>query len=872
MNVRASNVAAIAVLFCAGLAHYLGTVGPFKSAAAVEPGERHAVAANEANAPSIALGLPGFQSGVSPFFKTYCVKCHGPEKSKGGITVHSLNGDLSAGQELDKWESVLEMLESGEMPPIDEPQPTKAEAQAVKHWIESGMRDYVLKASAEKREARTRRLTNVEYENTLSDLLGFEFDVIDDLPEDPTHYYHFNNTAELMRIGPEQLDRYLEIARKAMRSAIVDRQKPEVFKWRDEWSSAGSDKGLGEDEITAFSGKAIGLSDAPRHGEFRLRFSASAILPPGHDEVTLQLNMGDYQGGDHNEKASKNIATFTLDNSPDKPKAFEFRGRIENHPFSTELETKGVNKGKHVDKRTLRINVIYDDGTLNDGQHYAFTRQMTMPRAVVNWIEFEAPVIDAWPPKHHTEILFDSPLRGTDELAYVRAVLGRFMSRAYRRPVTEQEVERFAKIYNLIRPSMESFEAAMRETLAKVLIAPRFLYHTESDPATDEHYAMASRLSYFLWASMPDRELFELAAQQKLTDPVVIDRQVLRMLKDERALQFIEDFTLQWLSIEKMLTVPINTQLYPRFLYRVPIGETAGTEMPYRPSTRDYMLQETVGFVGELIRRNASVLNVVDSDFAYLNERLAIHYGVEGVKGMSMRPVPIKPEHHLGGLLTHGSVLIGNGTGTAPHPIYRAVWLREAILGDTVAPPPSEVPALSDSAGASLEQALSIAQLLTKHRTVESCNNCHFRLDPWGIPFEEYNAIGRHQPKVPKDGTRVNGFNAPQHIDLAGYQAYLNSINVVEVDATARVPHGPEVNGLRELKAHLLKDRKDEIARNVIRRLLSYGIGRHLTYRDRFAVQELFDEAKAKDFGMRDIIVSICKSNVFRDSTPTRAD
>lgn len=870
MSGQALNVATIAVLLF--LAHCLGTAWQAKSEAAEEPGKHRAVAAKEGDAPSIAPGLPGFQDGVGPFFQTYCVKCHGPEKSKGKITLHSLDGDLSKGQEFEKWEFVLEMLESGEMPPIDESQPAKAQTQAVKHWIEAGMRDYVLKASAEKREARTRRLTNVEYENTIGDLLGFEFEVIDDLTEDPKHYYHFNNTAELMRIGPEQLDRYLEIARKAMRAAIVDRQKPEVFKWRGEWTSAGSDKGLGEDEITAFSGKAIGLSGAPRHGEFRLRFSASAILPPGHDEATLQLNMGDYQGGDHNEKASKNIATFTLDNSPDEPKNFEFRGRIENHPFSTELETKGVNKGKHIDKRTLRVNVIYDDGTLNDGQHYAFTRQMTMPRAVVNWIEFEAPVTDVWPPKHHTEILFDSPLRDTDELAYVRAVLGRFMSRAYRRPVTEQEVERFAKVYSLIRPSMETFEAAMRETLAKVLIAPRFLYHTESDPATDEHYAMASRLSFFLWASMPDRELLELAAQKKLADPAVIERQVLRMLKDERALQFVEDFTLQWLSIEKTLTVPINTQLYPRFLYRVPIGETAETEMPYRPSTRDYMLQETVGFVGELIRRNASVLNVVDSDFAYLNERLAIHYGVEGVKGMNMRPVPIKPEHQLGGLLTHGSVLIGNGTGTAPHPIYRAVWLREAILGDTVAPPPSEVPALSDSAGASLEQARSIAQLLKKHRAVESCNNCHFRLDPWGIPFEEYNAIGRHQPKVPKDGMRVNGFNAQQHIDLAGYHAYLNSINVVEVNAKARVPHGPEVNGMRELKAHLLKDRKNEIARNVIRRLLSYGIGRHLTYRDRFAVQELFEEAKAKDFGMRDIIVSICKSNVFRDSTPTKAD
>lgn len=829
-------------------------------------------AATPGLATEIAAGLGGYKSHVAPFFKTYCVKCHGPEKSKGGLIIQSLVGDLSTGQELDKWESILEMLEIGEMPPIDEPQPTKAEVQAVKNWIESGIRDYVQQASIVKRAPKTRRLTNVEYENTLSDLLRFEFAVIDDLPEDPQHYYHFNNTAELMRIGPEQLDRYLEIARKAMRAAIVDREKPEVFRWRGEWSSAGSDKGLGEDEITAFSGKEIGLSGVPRHGEFRLRLSASAILPPGHDEVTLQLNMGDYQGGDHNEKASKNIATFTLNNSPDEPRDFEFRGRIENHPFSTELETKGGDKGKQVDKMTLRVNVIYDDGTLNDGGHYAFTRQMMMPRAVVRWIELEAPVTDVWPPKHHTDILFDSPQRDTDELAYVRAVLARFMSRAYRRPVTEQEVERFVKIYELVRPGVNTFEAAMRETLAMVLIAPRFLYHTESDPATDEHYAMASRLSYFLWASMPDRELFDLAAQKRLDDPSVIEQQVLRMLKDERSMRFVEEFTLQWLSIEKMLTVPINTQLYPRFLYRVPVGETAGTEMPYLPSTRDYMMQETVGFVGELIRRNASVLNVVDSDFAYLNERLAIHYDVEGVKGMNMRPVPIKPEHHLGGLLTHGSVLIGNGTGTAPHPIYRAVWLREAILGDTVPAPPAEVPALSDSAGESLEQALSIAQLLAKHRTVESCNDCHFRLDAWGIPFEDYNAIGRFQTKVTKDGTHVSGFNAQQHNDLAGYLAYLNSLNVVEVDAKARVPHGPEVDGLRSLKDHLLKERKHDIAENVIRRLLTYSIGRHLTYRDRYAVQELFDEAKAKDFGMRDIIVSICKSDVFRDSTQTKED
>ena len=824
----------------------------------------------------VPAGATGFKSRVAPFFKQNCVRCHGPDKSKGKITLHSLDGDLSAGQEMDKWESVLKMLESAEMPPIDEPQPSKAEVKAVKDWIESGMRDYVLKARAVKPEAKTRRLTNVEYENTLSDLLGFKLAVISELPEDPEHYYHFNNTADLMRIGPEQLDLYLEIARKAMRSAIVDPEKPKVITARREWQPRSTLAGNAPDEIGAFIEKFGGMpkrnivaSGPPITGEFRVRLSASALLLPGHDEVPLQLIMGMPGEGSHNEKAHRVVGTACLTNSPDEPKVYEFRGRIENIPYSTATDKKD---GSVVHRRELTAQIIFDDGTLNDGEHSPQGRKLAMLRAVINWIEFEAPVFDVWPPKHHTDILFESPLRQTDEPAYVRAVLERFMSRAYRRPATGPEVDRFAKVYRLVRPSVSTFEEAIRETLALVLISPRFLYHTESDPDTDDHYAMASRLSYFLWASMPDQDLLDLAAQKKLSDPQVIEQQTLRMLSNEKSHRFVQDFTMQWLSIKKALTVPINKDLFPRFLQLVPIGETAGTEVPYRTSVRDYMMQETIGFVQHLIQENKGALNVVDSDFAILNERLAAHYGVEGVKGMQMRPVPIRPEHHLGGLLTHGSVLIGNGTGTAPHPIYRAVWLREAILGDTVAPPPSEVPALSDSAGASLEKALSIAQLLAKHRTVESCNDCHFRLDPWGIPFEEYNAVGQFQTKVPKDGTRVSGFNSPQHGDLKGYQKYLDSINTVEVFAKARVPHGPEVNGVRELKAYLLKERKDDIVENVIRRLLSYGIGRHLTYRDRFAVEGIIKETQKKGFGLRDIIVSICKSDSFRESGSNKKD
>ena len=823
----------------------------------------------------IAPGTDGFESHVKPFFKTHCVKCHGPTKSKGKITLHALNGDLSSGQELEKWESILDMLEFGEMPPIDEPQPQQAEVQAVVKWIEFGMRAYVQQASTQHAEPSTRRLTNVEYQNTLRDLIGFELDVIEDLPKDPGKPYEFNNTAELMRIGPEQIDRYLEVARRAMASAIVDPGEPEVHTTRRAWPKNNLHRGLAWDEIGVYGNSrhtaatGLGLKSFPKTGDFRIRLQASAILPPGYDQVPLRLIMGNDIQINSSTRQVREVDVVTLRNSPDEPRLIEFTGRIENFP---PLPGRTVNGKRQPDRMSITPQNIYDDGSLNDRYSYGNLRNIDLPRAVVEWIEFESPITDVWPPAHHTAILFDSPLRESDPDAYVRAVLKRFMTRAYRRSVSDNEVELFAKVYQLVKPELKSIEAAMRETLSMVLVSPQFLYHTESDSATDTHFAMASRLSYFLWASMPDSELLDLADRKQLDDPAVIEQQVLRLLADERSADFVENFAMQWLSLQKMKTVPINRDLFPRFLYYVPAGERAGTEMPYLPTVRDYMLQETVGFVGEMIRRNASALNVVDSDFAMLNQRLAAHYGVAGVSGVDLRPVQLKPEHNLGGLLTQGSVLIGNGTGTAPHPIYRAVWLREAILGDEVPEPPAEVPALSDSAGESAEQALTIAELLAKHRTVESCNDCHFRLDPWGIPFEHYNAVGQFQPKVPKEGTRVSVYQQAQHTNMVGYEAYLASINTVEIPANSRVPHGPKVQGLRELKAYLLKERKDDIVENVVRRLLSYSIGRQLTYRDRFAVEKLVQETHSSEHGIRDMIIAICKSDLFRDVSPTKED
>jgi hypothetical protein len=482
-------------------------------------------------------------------------------------------------------------------------------------------------------------------------------------------------------------------------------------------------------------------------------------------------------------------------------------------------------------------------------------------------MEFEGPLTDTWPPEQHTRILFDSPLRESNPTAYVAAVLEKFISRAYRRPARAEEVVRFVKIHEIIAPDKDTFEAAMRETLAMVLVSPNFLYHTLADDAATRPYELASRLSYFLTGSMPDAELMRLAAEGKLDDDSVIQEQAQRLLNDPRSENFVRNFTMQWLSLDKMRTVPINLDLFPRFLYTSDRGETAGKEIANFPAIRDYMLDETVGFIGELIRRNASVMNIVDSDFAYLNQALAAHYGVPGVKGIELRAVPLKPEYKLGGLPTQGSVLIGNGTGTAPHPIYRAVWLREAILGDEVAPPPADIPSLTDTAGESAENAISIKDLLRIHRTQESCNDCHFRLDPWGIPFEHYNAIGKFQPVVPVNGTRVSRFDRRYYANEKEYTEYLASLNTVEIEADARLPSGADVTGMEDLKKYLLETRQEEIARNMIRRLLAYGLGRDLTSHDRADVEALLKDMKMNGLGLKDMIVTICRSPLMRTTS-----
>ncbi|MFZ9937599.1 MAG: DUF1592 domain-containing protein, partial [Luteolibacter sp.] len=509
---------------------------------------------------AIPAGEAGHRSHIKPFFETYCIQCHGPEKSKGKITLHTLDGNLAAGAdgELERWETILDVLKHGEMPPEEEKQPSNAEREAVKAWIDQGMRDHVAKASDVEFKPLARRLTNFEYHNTMRDLLGIDLDLIQDLPQDPEKPYHFNNSAEFMLLGPDKLERYLQTARRALASAIVDPVKPKVH--RQQWTFGSEGPAFASaktDEIGIFGNRngtvatGVAVDSWPDTGEYRIRIKAAAILPPGFKEVPLRIVMGSQLRSDAGTGNFAPVGMVYLNNTVDDMREFEFRGRIENHPIQVGRVSAN---GQSSSKRYIYPQNLFDNGQLNDHHrsHLDTSWQNSVPRAVVRTIEFEAPVFDVWPPAHHTRILPESSLRSADPDAYIRGVLERFISRAFRRPASQDEQERFFQLYKMLEPSFDTIEETMRETLAMVLISPQFLYHTvAADGLTTPGHELASRLSYFLRGSMPDDELLALAAGKKLDAPAVVEAQARRLLADDRANDFIRNFTTQWLSIEK---------------------------------------------------------------------------------------------------------------------------------------------------------------------------------------------------------------------------------------------------------------------------------------------------------------------------------
>jgi len=766
-----------------------------------------------------------FERDVVPVLQAHCIRCHGPEVQEAKVRLDNLATNLSEDRAaVETWHEVLNALQAGEMPPKDEPQLSAQQLSTLTNWVSNSIK--VALADRQKTDGRVvlRRLNRVEYQNTMQDLLGLEMDYVRDLPPDAMSADGFRNNGSSLQMSSLQLEYYLSTARRAVDRVIVQGDQPAAI--HHAFTTVSIDNWLGNAERSNRLGRrqeflAKMVDNYPEDGDFRVRVQLTADLKPTTGYPLLEVSVG-YQID--TEILMREFPLVEVV-SPES-QTFEFRGRLENFP----LPVRGQGKFPGL---VVRVRNVYDDGSplpagqKGEGDKIIYPSEDHLPSLTIQSVEFHGHDYEQWPPQRHRRILPDAAEMDRDNPAYVGQVLSRFLTRAFRRNITEAEVARFTAFYQEIRPEFPSFEEAVLETLAMVLIQPDFLYLLE--PAGDEkrpidEFELASRLSYFLWSTMPDERLMELATAGTLQ--ANLTGEVERMLADRRAEQFVQQFTDQWLKLNQVDNVAVNRDRYPGFDDRL----------------KQDMCAETHATFAELLRENLSATQLLSSDFTMLNEPLAKHYGIPGIFGRSFRRVPLSPELHRGGLLSHAGILLSNSTGADSHPVRRAVWIRDRLLNDPPAPPPPNVPSLAE---ANPEfHKLSVREQLEIHRTVESCNQCHRTLDPWGIALENFDAVGKWRTDV--SGSAADGTTTQP------------------VNATVVLSDNREVSGVDGMREYLVNERKREFARSLVSRLLTYALGRSLELTDQASVDQVLDQFESDDYRLRGLVHKIVASEPFQ--------
>jgi len=480
-------------------------------------------------------------------------------------------------------------------------------------------------------------------------------------------------------------------------------------------------------------------------------------------------------------------------NSKEKPSIYEFYGRIEDLP---------VPVGKKNDNYEANLMII--------GVYNHQWAHMHGPGIVVQSIEFEGPYYDSWPPLSHKKIFIESP-NSRDEQKYSREIITHFVNKTYRKSVSQEEVDSLCRYWQESRKT-SNFYKSIKETLAGALCCPQFLYIDDKGAG---EYGLANKLSYFLWNSMPDKELLELAQKNLLKKN--LKPQIKRMLQDSRSHSFIESFTYQWLELDKLSLIPI---VKDGFAYGEFLKEEA--------------IEETYSFIKELVKNNLSVSNVIKSEFALLNQNMAVFYGIENVTGHEFKKVGFGWKYQRGGILTHSSILWANSSGVESHPIKRGVWFASRILDRPPPPPPANVPMIEPTDPKF--KNLTIRKQLEVHRDNSACIDCHRKIDPWGLSFEMYDALGQVRTSIQ---------------DLRKYSA------------ATTLPDGTDINSLNDLQGYIEEKRLDDVSRSLIRHMSSYALGRSLTFADKIEIQKIVDYSKKDGHKICTIIEQIVLSKLF---------
>ncbi len=787
--------------------------------------------------PSVAKGRDVFQEEVKPLLQSHCFRCHGQKKQKGDLRLDTLDPNIVQGTSAERWHDVLNNINLGEMPPEDESQLSPDERRKLVGWLTEELQKAARARRGTGEQVVMRRLNRTEYQYTMMDLLGLEMDYSGGFPSDGRSSEGFKNNGASLSMTALQIENYIKIARQAFRFVLVEgEQEKKNVTVVDR--NKGPIRGPNSRRFTGNSSERLGrvnfwhgsFKDLPRTGKFSIRVKAYTDRKPGQPAPILFAQYGYFVSGlTLNIMGDAGEVTITSGN----PEYYEISGRPEFFPLpeahvpSAKLNgiitlQNAIDDGKPL---TQAVNKVIEEkdkkGKIRKRKVKVFPEDPDFPRIIIESVEFVRNDYPSWPPSLHRRIVQDG-----EELSDPKAVeklLSRFLRRAWRRPVKGEEIKKWMTHYHKLQQQEDSPILALKETLSATLASANFLYLTEPFEFDKSRklnaHELASRLSYFLWSSMPDEELSELADSGRLLEPSVLRKEFDRMLADSKADRFAEQFSMQWLDLEGVDRVAINPQYYKGF----------------DNSLKPDMVGETQAFFREILRSNTSALQFIDAEFTMLNASLAKHYGLEGPKSQRFERVSLEGTSRPGGVLGHASTLLAGSDGADSHPIKRAVWIRERLLHDPPNPPPPDVPGVEKSVP-NFEK-LSIREQLAIHRKKEACADCHRGIDPWGIALEEYDAIGLFREKTARRKKRVS--------------------------AETVLPGSHEISGLIDLQKHLFNGRRDQFAKALVSKLLTYALGRSLSLEDELLIEKLSGDFATNDYRLPSLMKNIVTSRPF---------
>ena len=749
-----------------------------------------------------------FEETVQPILIDYCYRCHADGMKKGDLAFDQ--GQVSdLVKKRDLWLAVLKNVRSGLMPPAGKPRPGEAEVQQLAKWIKYDVFK-IDPANPDPGRGTIRRLNRAEYRNTIRDLMGYDFKAEEEFPPDDSGY-GFDNIADVLSVSPLLLEKYIQAAESIVAGAVptVARLIPErTYRGAEFRAVEGSGNG---DRMSIYQKtKVRRMIIADVDGDYRLAMEISVhgsfVYDPGRCRMVARLD-------------EKELVRETYAWQDGKVYRYSFTEPLKagDHYLSFEIEPLSDSQPQKKKANTsvdVRIVSVKFQGPL-DPKHWSH------PKNYDRFFPNEAP-----------------PQGEAERRAYAREVLSRFATQAFRRPVDPAALEKLVAIAEKIyRLPGQRFEQGVARAMVAVLASPRFVFRVEASGLNAnaagqkylpvDEYTLASRLSYFLWSTMPDAELFRAAERGELRKNLAT--QIKRMLDDPRSEALTRNFVGQWLQVRDVDGFTINTRAVLR-------QEGSRARIELDGQTRRAMRNETEMVFAHIAREDRSVLELIDSDYTFLNAKLAELYGIKGVSGSQMQKVTLPKDSPRGGVLTHASVLLVTSNPTRTSPVKRGQFILENLLGTPAPPPPAVVPSLEDAKKDFKDREPTGRELLALHRAQPLCASCHARMDPMGLALENFNAMGLWRDKERGQ----------------------------PIDSTGKLLSGESFRDARELKRILKEGHKADFYRCVSEKLLTYALGRGLDYNDVDAVDRIVDRLNGEEGRFSALLLGVIESTPFQ--------